>query len=150
MRIRKATINDAEEMHRIHEDAVRKTCKNFYTKKQIDVWLEDRMPEGYHKGIKKGDMYVAVDNDQVIGFGHAVPGEIKAIFVDPISHKKGVGKKLLDYGLKIALKNHKKVKVESTVNAEMFYKKFGFQKIEDDVVVIKGIEAPIIVMEYSK
>ena len=150
MKIRTATIDDAEEMHDIHENAVRKTCKNFYNKKQIDTWLEGRKPEGYYKGIKKGDMYIAEDKGKMIGFGHAVPGEINAVFVDPASCEKGAGKLLLEYGLKIALKDHKKVKVESTINAEMFYKKFGFKKIRDAVIIKGGVEAPIIIMEYSK
>jgi GNAT superfamily N-acetyltransferase len=144
-----AKISDAKEMHRIHEDAVRTTCKGFYSKEQIEAWLEGRSPEGYHEAINKGDMYVAEDNGKMLGFGHAIPGEILAIFVDPNSQKKGVGKLLLDHGLKIALTDHKKVKVESTINAEGFYKKYGFVKIRDDVVIKKGIEAPIVVMEYS-
>ncbi len=149
MEIKTATISDAKEMHRIHTNAVKETCKDFYTKKQIDVWLEGRTPEGYHEGINKGDMYVAENNGRIVGFGHAIPGEIVAVFVDPISHKKGIGKMLLEYGLKISLKGHQKVKVESTVNAEGFYKKHGFVKIRDDVHIKRGVESPIIVLEYS-
>lgn len=149
MKINPATIKDAQEMHRIHSNAVLKTCKNFYTKEQIDVWLDGRTPEGYHKGIEKGDMYVAVENGKTLGFGHAIPGEIVAIFVDPASHEKGVGSLLLEHGLKIALKKHNKVKVESTVNAEGFYKKHGFVKVRDDVHIKNGVESPIIILEFS-
>ncbi len=149
MIVKPATINDAKEMHNIHTNAVRKTCKDFYTQKQIDAWLEGRTPEGYNEGINKGDMYVAEEDGKIVGFGHAIPGEIVAIFVDTTSHKKGIGKLLLDYGLKIALKGHQKVKVESTVNAEGFYKKHGFVKIRDDVHVKRGVESPIVVLEYS-
>ena len=148
MVIKTATINDAKEMHRIHTSAVRTVCKDFYTEKQIEAWLEGRSPEGY-EGIKKGEMYVVKDGGKVVGFGHAIPGEVVAVFVDPTFHKKGIGKLLLDYGLKIALKNHNKVKVESTINAESFYKKHGFVKIKDDVCMRRGVEIPIIVMEYS-
>ena len=149
MGIKTATIKDAEEIHRIHDEAVLMACKDFYTKEQIDAWLYGRTPEGYHEAIKKGDMYVAEDNGKIVGFGHAIPGEIVAVFVDPTFHKKGVGKLLLDYGLKIALKGRKKVKVESTINAEGFYKKHGFVKIRDGVHIKRGIEAPIIILEYS-
>lgn len=148
MEIKTATIKDSKEMHRLHTDAVLKTCKDFYTKEQIDAWLHGRTPEGYHEAIKKGDMYVAENNDKIVGFGHVLPGEIVAIFVDPTFHKKGAGKLLLDYGLEIALKGHKKVKVESTVNAEGFYKKHGFVKIRDEVHIKRGIEVPIIILEY--
>ena len=148
MQIRTAKLSDAQEMHCIHGNAVRTTCKDFYTEKQIEAWLEGRSPEGYHAGINKGDMYVVEDNGEIVGFGHAVPGEILAIFVDPSVHKKGIGTLLLEYGLTVALKDHQKVKVMSTVNAEGFYKKHGFVKIKDDVDVRRGVEVPVVIMEY--
>lgn len=148
MEIKIATINDAKEMHRIHTVAVNTTCKDFYTDEQIKAWLEGRSPEGYYEGIKKGEMYVVEDNYKIVGFGHAIPGQIFAIFVNPAFHKKGVGKLLLDYGLEIASKNCRKVKVESTINAESFYKKYGFVKIKDDVCIKRGEEIPIIIMEF--
>lgn len=149
MGIKTATTNDAKEMHRIHTSAVNTTCKDFYTEKQIKAWLEGRSPEGYYEGINKGEMYVAEDEGKIVGFGHAIPGEVVAVFVDPTFHKKGIGKLLLDYGLKIASENHKKVKVESTINAESFYEKHGFVKVKDDVCIKRGVEIPIIVLEYS-
>lgn len=147
MQITPATISHAPEMNRLHTDAVRMTCKDFYTEEQIEAWLGGRTAEGYHEGINKGEMYVAEDDGKVVGSGHAIPGEVVAIFVDPDSQEKGVGKLLLDHGLQIALKGHEEVKVESTVNAEGFYEKNGFVKVRDDVHVRKGVEAPIVVMK---
>ena len=149
MQIENATTSDAEEIHRIHLSAVRTTCKDFYTEKIIETWLKGRTSEGYHKGIGKREIYVAKDKGKIIGIGHAITGEVAAVFVDPIFHRKGVGKLILDYGLKIALKNHQKVKVESTINAEAFYKKHGFVKMKDDVTIRNGIAIPIVIMEYS-
>ena len=118
-------------------------------KKQIKAWLKGRTPEGYHKGIKKGEMYIAEDKGKIVGFGHAIPGEIVAIFVDPTFHKKGIGKLILDHGLKIALKDHQAVKVKSTVNAEGFYKKYGFTKIKDSSMTRNGVASPLVIMKYS-
>ncbi len=149
MGIKTATISDAKEMHRIHTSAVRTTCKKFYTEKQIGAWLEGRSPEGYNEGINKGDMFIAEEKGKIVGFGHAIPGKIVAVFVDPAFHGKGVGKLLLDHGLQIALKGHQNIKAESTINAEGFYEKHGFVKVKKDSVTRRGIEIPIIVMEYS-
>jgi GNAT superfamily N-acetyltransferase len=149
MELRKATIRDAKEMHLIHENAVRITCKNFYTKEQIDAWLEGRSPESYHEGINKGDIYIAENEGEIAGYGRAIPGEVVSIFVDPIAGRKGIGKALLNYGLQMALKDHKKVELEATLNAEGFYKKHGFVKVRNDVHVRRGVEAPVVIMEYS-
>ena len=72
-----------------------------------------------------------------------------AVFVDPAFHKKGAGKLILEHGLKIASKGHKKVNTESTLNAVGFYEKHGFVKVRDDVTIRNGIEIPIVIMEYS-
>ena len=149
MKVKTATIKDAKDIHRIHDEAVKETCKNFYTQEQIEVWLADRSPEKYHQKINSGNMFVVEENGKLVGYGHAIPGEIVAVFVDPTFQGKGVGKQLLNYGLKIALKGHKKVKVESTLNAEEFYKKHGFVKVRNDIKITKGVEAPIIILEYS-
>lgn len=148
MQIKIAKLVHAKDLHRIHTDAVNKVCKNFYIEKQIKAWLKGRSPEGY-KGIEKGEMYIAEEDGKIVGFGHAVPGEILAIFVDPTFHKKGVGKLLLKHGLKMALINHQKVKVESALNAEGFYEKHGFIKIKNGICTRNGAEIPIVIMEYS-
>lgn len=148
MQIQLATIQDAEDIHRIHDEAVQVTCKDFYNEEQIRVWLEDRSPQRYHQSIKKRELFVGQLNKETIGYIHVAPGEIMSIFVDPNFQGLGLGKQLLDYGLSIAIKNHKKVKVQSTLNAEEFYKKNGFNKIRNDFHIIKGVKAPVIIMEY--
>lgn len=144
-----ATINDAKEIHRIHTAAVTKTCKNCYSDIQINARIGGRSPEWYHNSIIENKIYIAKNGNEIVGFGLAIPGEIVAIFVDPTFHNNGIGKLLLDYGLKIASKNQKTVKIESTINAESFYKKYGFIKIKDSFR-IKGenIEIPTIILEY--
>ena len=146
MHIRPATLKDAQAFHEIHTKAVRTTCKDYYTDEQISAWLSGRTPEGYD-GIAKGEMFTALEADRVIGFGHAIPGEVVAIYVDPDFHGKGVGSLLLDHALKIASSGHKKVKVISTLNAEGFYKKHGFTKVKEDVVVRNGVEIGGVEME---
>lgn len=148
MQIIKATTEHDKELHRIHTAAVHASCKSFYTEGQLKGWLTGRSPEGYHSGIKNDEMYIAVDKGEIVGFGHAIPGEVVAIFVDPTSHGKGVGRRLLEHGLKIASKNHAKIKVDATLNAEGFYKKHGFVKVGDGAHTRNGVEIPVVVMEY--
>ncbi len=145
-----AKATDAEKIHRIHTSAVKTTCKDFYTQEQIKAWLKGRSAEGYQDPIARGEMYLAKEDDEVLGFGHAVPGEIAAVYVDPSHSGKGVGKMLLEHGLKIASKDHQKVKVESTVNAEGFYEKYGFMKAEESYVTRNRVKIPTVVMEFSK
>ncbi len=149
MQVRTATIQDSEAIHEHHTRAVQSTCKDFYTEEEVEAWLKGRSPEGYHRGIENKEMYVAEENGQITGFGHAIPGSIEACYVDPEFHKQGVGKLLIEHGLKIASNGHKKVKVESTINAENFYNKYGFKKIKNDVITRNDVELPTIIMELA-
>lgn len=148
--IRKALESEAKVIHDIHTRAVKEACKGFYTDEQITGWLKNRSPEGYAEGIKNDEMYVDEIEGKIIGFGHAVPGEILAIFVDPTFHKKGIGRSLLQHGLEMAKKgNPSAIKAEASLNAVPFYKKHGFIEIGERIIARNGQKLPIVLMEYS-
>jgi len=150
MNIRLATLSDAIKMHELHTHAIKITCKQCYSAKQIQAWLQNRTPEGYHRGILNKEMYIIEDNNKIIGFSHAVPGTIHAIFIDPSFHKQGAGKQLLEHSIYKAHQNNKKLILESTLNAEEFYTKCGFKKIKNGITVRNNVEIPIVIMEYLK
>jgi predicted N-acetyltransferase YhbS len=149
MQIIPATTDHAEVMHRIHDEGVRAACVDFYTSEQIEAWLGGRSPEGYHKGIKKGEMFVAEDNGEVVGFGHVVPGEIVAIFVDHGKHGMGIGKALVEHAIEMASDGERKVIVRATLNAIPFYEKSGFVKVKEDADIDNGVEVPVLIMELA-
>ncbi len=147
MKILPATIKHSYDMQRIHTAAVTTTCSGSYTEIQIEAWLKGRSPEGYQPGIERGEMFVAETEGEIVGFGHAVPGEVLAMYVDPEFHKKGVGAMLIEHAISIAAVNHKKIKVEATVNAVGFYEKHGFKEIREDIYERNGVKMPKIIME---
>ncbi len=149
--IRLAVATDNQRMHEIHTHAVRTACQGFYSDEQIDGWLINRSPEGYLEGINKNAMYVYIKGNKTVGFGHAEVGEIHAIFVDPEFHKQGIGKSILEYGLKIALgkSGNEKVKVEASINAVNFYTQHGFAVVKEKHLERNGQQLPITEMEYS-
>ncbi|OGJ43565.1 hypothetical protein A2974_02160 [Candidatus Peregrinibacteria bacterium RIFCSPLOWO2_01_FULL_48_20] len=148
--IRKAAKKDAEGMHELHMRAVKVACKGFYTDEQIKGWLAKRSAEGYLEGIENDEMFVEEIEGKVLGFGHAVPGQILAVFVDPKFHGKGFGKSLLKVGLEMAKKeNHRMIKVEASLNAAAFYQKCGFIETSKSMVDRNGQKLPVVLMEYS-
>jgi len=149
-KIRTATIEDADIIHDIHTKAARITCAESYSKAQIDVWLKKRKPEGYYDGINKKEMFVAELDGQVVGFGHANPGVVLAIFVHPDYQQLGIGKGLLNYALPIALNNSSALILEATPNAVAFYQKCGFVKVSDGKITRNGIELEVVNMRYDE
>jgi GNAT superfamily N-acetyltransferase len=102
-------------------------------------------------GIKNKVYHLAVLDGQATGFGHAGPGEIVALFIAPEAMGRGYGSRMLKYLLTIAdPENTGKVKVESTINAESFYKKHGFKKIRNTCRVCRDrTEIPTVEMELK-
>ncbi len=148
--IRQATTTDTERIHEIHTQSVKTLCKGHYSSEQITGWLKNRSPQGYLPGIERGEMFVAADGISVLGFGHAIPGEILAIFVAPEYAKQGVGILLLAQALTAARAGSQRdVYLESTLNAQDFYKRAGFVEVERSTVRRNDVLLPVIRMVSS-
>ena len=122
-------------------------CKSHYTEEQIDAWLEGRTPEGYLKGITAGSMFMAEVDGLAVGFGHAAKGELLAVFVDPRSIRRGVGRALCECGMRLARGGDGKVSVRSTLNAVGFYKRLGFVQVGQSADYDNGVAVPVALME---
>ena len=145
--IRQATADDAGRIHEIHTQSVKTLCKAHYSSEQIAGWLKNRSPQGYLPGLERGEMFVAADGISVLGFGHAIPGEILAIFVAPEYAKQGVGIVLLEQALTAARAGSQRdVYLESTLNAQGFYEKAGFVEVERSTVRRNNVLLPVIRM----
>lgn len=128
--LRPARTDDAARIHEIHTASVRVSCAPHYAPEVIDGWLSGRSPDGYIPSIDRGEMFVATLDDEVVGFGHAVSGEVVAVFVDPLVARQGVGRLIMSRALEVARTDHNgPVRVESTLNAVGFYETLGFHEV---------------------
>ena len=147
VRIRMATLADAEAMHRIHRRAVIELCKDSYTPAQANAWLSGREPASYHSGISAGEMFVALDGNRIVAMGHALPGVIEGIFVDPDYTGSGIGRLLIEHAMMLAAREYSSsIRLDATLNSQGFYLKFGFTPQETITYSIGGEELPFVVM----
>ena len=141
--IRKASEEDAVPIHELHLRSVRQLCSSAYSEDLIEQWLANRTPQGYLPGIQRGEMYVTEIDGEIVGFGHAVPGEILAIFVEPTYVQRGIGTELVEYGLEIAKVGASgTVRLESTLNARRLYEKCGFTFTREMTVRRNTVDIP--------
>src|SRR5687767_13662100 len=71
MRIRRATLDDAEALCDLHIRSIRVLCAADYTPQQIEAWAGRKKPELYRQAMTDGGetMFVAVDErEHIIGF----------------------------------------------------------------------------------
>lgn len=57
------------------------------------------------------------------------------IVVDPDAQGRGVGKKLIDWGKELAMREELPIYLESNLEATRFYEKAGFVKLGDELVI---------------
>ena len=126
--IRRATRQDRDSIWRVHIQAIKEICKSHYTKDETLAWSKLLKPGRYDKAIDSKALFVADDDDSIVGFGHLENGRIEALYVSPKYVGIGVGKKILQTLEHVAEQSGSKiVHVSSTLNAVSFYERAGYR-----------------------
>ncbi len=108
----------------------------YFEKEAIDWYLGLTNPkmsdEELLKAFRTSDksiFYVAEENDKIVGYIKGSADRIANLFVKGETHKRGVGKKLVELLEKEAKKqNSKEIKIKSSIYAVPFYQKMGYKK----------------------
>ena len=129
--IRRATLDDRQAIYEIQRSAILETCRRSYPEEDVTVWAGLLSPDSYH-AILDRYFVVAERNGRIEGFGQLdeQEGEVEAIYVSPAASGKGTGSAILchleDRARQCGLKE---LKVRSTLNAESFYARHGYQHL---------------------
>lgn len=114
-----------------------------YDQGVVDTWMIGRVAEDYRSDCADQCLWIAEMNEKQIGFAHGVLGEVMRLFVDADFVGIGAGAGLMDLALADALQNGLgKVKIDATLNAVPFYKKWGFVEIGTGVFSGRDEELP--------
>lgn len=93
-------------------------------------------------------MYIAEVDGQLAGFGHAVPGEIAATYVDPEYVRRGIGTALVEHGVEMAKAGTSgTIRIEGTLNARPLYEKCGFKVVRETTARRNNVEIPSLIFE---
>jgi GNAT superfamily N-acetyltransferase len=129
--IRRATLDDRHAIYEIQRAAVLETCRRSYPEGDVTVWAGLLSPDSYH-AIHDRYFVVAERNGRIEGFGQLdeQEGEVEAIYVSPSASGKGTGSAILRHLEERARQcGLKELKVRSTLNAESFYARHGYQHL---------------------
>ena len=131
---------DAESIHRVNTDSVQKLCNSSYSGEEITSWIARLHPSMYKPSIENGTLKVVVLENEVVACGCLEPYSDKAatvccLYVSPNMAGKGIGKLLLWFLENEAkVKGYKSVRLESSLNAERFYKANGYHITQKDLL----------------
>eukprot|EP01133_Synstelium_polycarpum_P015998 gene15998-19035_t len=122
--LRTALPGDGLAIFHVTRQSITELSNGLYTPEQLNGWMGERTPEFYEQLIKQGQMVVALHLGRIVGFVDSEPGEVTRLFLLLEASSKGLGAHLLKTGIDNARgPGIRVIKVESTLNAEGFYKK---------------------------
>ena len=125
--LRAAQPGDGHAIFHVTWQSIAELSNGLYTPEQLNGWMGERTPEFYEQLIKQGRMVVALQLGRIVGFVDSEPGEVTRLFLLREASSQGLGAHLLKTGIDNARgPGIRVIKVESTLNAEGFYKKHGF------------------------
>lgn len=129
--IRRATLDDRQAIYEIQRSAILETCRRSYPEEDVTVWAGLLSPDSYH-AIHDRYFVVAEQDGRIQGFGQLdeQEGEVEAIYVSPAAEGRGIGSAILQRLEERAREcGLKELKVRSTLNAESFYARHGYQHL---------------------
>jgi len=92
--IRRATADDIETIATIHIACWRAAYRGILPDAHLDALDLDERIGRWRKWID-ADVFVATDDDRIIGFSRVKDGEISHVYVDPNHQRSGAGRLLL-------------------------------------------------------
>ncbi|MBU0577371.1 GNAT family N-acetyltransferase [Patescibacteria group bacterium] len=129
--IRKLREGEELAVSRVCKRCIKEINSKDMTKKQVRYLSDYFSAKNIRESLGETRVYVALLGEKIVASGSLCEGRIKAVFVNPSYHKKGVGAKLVRYLEGILKKmGHNSTFVRSSKHAVEFYKKLGFREAE--------------------
>ena len=151
--LRRATLEDAPAIFRVHMASIRSLGRESYTSAQVEAWCGERTAQSYTSPITEQFMLVAEAQGQVVGFAQldARHSTVVAVYVSPEFARQGVGSDLLrgiaEHALSLGLSE---LRLQASLNAVPFYSRAGYSAGElSQHVVAKGVSLPCLAMSRA-
>ena len=129
--IRKYQINDSISVSNLIRNTLNKVNSKDYSQEIIDKMCRHFTPEKINENSISREIYVAVQNEKIIGTVSINNNNIHSFFVDYKHLNEGIGTALYNYiETRITDNGFKEIIVPSSITSEYFYHKNGFTAIE--------------------
>lgn len=134
IRIRGATVADAERVHVLHVASSTAVCRQSFGGNGLEQWLATRSPAVCAAEIEKWAVIVAEEDGQMAGFAalDTTKATIDAVYVAPERWRQGIGRQLLIRLEEIASAAQlSHITLQAAGPAILFYRRLGYSSPKD-------------------
>ncbi|AUY36548.1 GNAT family N-acetyltransferase [Pseudomonas soli] len=140
--IRRAQREDAEAISRIVITALRESNSRDYPAEVIAQVEQSFSPAAVSALLDSRMVFVAVNQNELLGTASLDGEVVRTVFVAPIHHRTGVGKRLMEAVHAAAIRaGVTALSVPSSITAQGFYARLGYRKLRDE---FHGVERTIV------
>lgn len=142
IKIRKAKLGDLPEILQLFSETIKNTCKNDYTPEQIAVWVSSVENEERWIGLLESQYFLVAEIDSIIaGFGSLENGNyLDFMYVSKDFLRHGVAHTIFNHLEKEAKRLGHFEMSDVSITAHPFFEKMGFQLVNTNRNIRKGIE----------
>ena len=143
--IRKAVLQDAEQIHLSHMKSIQEVCSKKHSQEEIAVWGHRPFNKEQRESAIKNDFVLVTEYLQKIeGYGHlrifekdsVKRAHIFGLYLTSTVSGQSIGKRMIDIMIEqCRYRNVKLITLESTLTANAFYKKNGFVEDGQEMMV---------------
>jgi ribosomal protein S18 acetylase RimI-like enzyme len=165
MSIRKATIDDADTLAKLHIDSWRSAYRGLVSDSHLDSLDYERRAQRFRDSLEQNaeETYLAEQDGEIRGFvtlggcrdtdvGQDATGEIWGIYLAPLYWRKGLGTALCRYGERLLKERRYRSATlwvfASNQQARRFYEAMGFKA--DGATRTLNLGAPLEAVRYQK
>ena len=143
--IRRYRQGEEPALFEVYYSAIHLVASREYTTEQVHAWApRDLAPELWKNRIRGINPFVAELNEQVVGYADVQPnGYIDHFFVSGMHPRQGIGsllmKRILEEAKSLELRE---LTSDVSMTAQPFFKKYGFEVVEQRYPERRGIVIP--------
>ena len=138
MEIRKAKMDDTQQIFNLTQDTIRTAYSNVYTQYEVDFFLDLHSKQNIAEDISKGIAYVLLDGSKVLATATLDGNHVMRVFVEKSHMGQGCGSKIMDFIESEIAKHYDESILDTSIVAKEFYLRRGYVYVRSDSLDIKG------------
>lgn len=146
--IRLASPEDVEKIHDVFRVSIHAIGPAWYSPEQLNAWSSATTSESWLYWIHEATFWVIEQDTTIVGFVSLTNHELEHIYALP--NNKRIGSALMEHCLQEAQsRKMTEIWLTSSLNAQGFYQRFGFEAVEIISKCRDSVSIPCIRMKKS-